>query len=332
MARKPVLEGGRRDQMAAAAQKLFLSRGYDATTVRAITRLVGCEVGLFYYYFKDKSDVFDWVMADLLTPLEDRLRQSAAGVERNPCRGLQLVYAAFSEGVSELRTRLGDQTHWTVQKALEGRMLEELEGAIRRTVALMSRLGAKFAPEEVAVQLLSHGLGHLLLADPCADLRKGICLVQGIDEETWSLCTPVAAEERDLAGWMELADRTERFSTPGTRNELERTIREQIRRKAAYVVRWRGQIVGAVLLSKAECSLSHLAVHPGFRRRDLPQRLLETALAAFPVGRQVTLAVEDDDLVSVCVRYGFREESIPRGRFHRLTIRTESGWAGGYRL
>lgn len=333
MSRKPVLEGGRRDQMTAAAQELFLSQGYDATTVRAITRRVGCEVGLFYYYFKDKSDVFDRVMAGLLAPLEDGLGQAVSGVERNPCRGLQLVYAAFAKGSAELQSKLGDQTHWTVQKALEGRMLEALENAIRQTVALLTRLGAKFVPEpEMTVELLSHGLGHLLLADPRADLRKGICLVQGIDEETGGLRVPVPAEERDLAGWMELADRTERFSTPGARSELEQAIREQIRRKSAYVVRWRGQIVGAVLLSKGEGSLSHLAVHPGFQRRDLTQRLLETALAAFPVGRQVTLTVEDGDLAAACVRYGFREESAPRSRTHRLTFQTDSAWPGGYRL
>lgn len=333
MSRKPVLEGGRREELRSAAETLFLTQGYDATSVRAITRRVGCEVGLFYYYFKDKSDVFDRVMEGLLSPLEDRLGRAVSGVERNPCRGLQGVCEAFAEGTAELSSRLGTGLHWTVRKALEGRMLEALEKAMGETVGSLARLGAKFALEpEAAVQLLSYGLGHLMLTGPGISPQRGICLVQGIDEDTGSLRTPVLAEEGDLAGWMELADRTERFPSPGARAGLEQTIRDHIQRKEAWVVRRRGQIVGAVLFSREENAISRLTVHPSFQRRDLIQRLLETALAAFPVGEQVALTVEDADLAAACVRYGFREEPAGRGRAHRLTFRTEAAWPGGYRL
>ena len=333
MSRKPVLEGGKREELTAAAAELFLRQGYDGTSVRAITRRAGCEVGLFYYYFKDKSEMFDRVAEGLLRPLRDELRLAADRAERNPCRGLGMVCAAFAKGGAELTGKIGDQAHWTVRKALEMRMLEELEETLRRCVGRLSRLGAKLAVEpETAVQMLSHGLGRMLLIQPGADPMPGLCLIQGADADTGNLRTPVLAEEKDLAGWMELAERTERFTAPGRRAETERAIREHIRKGEAYVVRWRGQIVGAVCLSVEDCRISHLSVHPGFLRRDLTQRLLETALACFPVGQRVALTVEDADLAAACARYGFEEESPARSRVHWMAYQTGSVWPGGYRL
>ena len=62
MARKAVLEGGKRDEILAAARDLFLEKGYDATSVRMILDRVGGEVGMFYHYFKSKEELFQQVV------------------------------------------------------------------------------------------------------------------------------------------------------------------------------------------------------------------------------------------------------------------------------
>ena len=59
MARKPVLEGGKRDELIEAALALFFENGYENTSIRMIAARVGCEVGLFYYYFKNKDEAFE---------------------------------------------------------------------------------------------------------------------------------------------------------------------------------------------------------------------------------------------------------------------------------
>ena len=59
MSRKPVGDGGKRDEIVGAALQLFLENGYDGTSVRSIMNQAGGEVGLFYYYFKNKDKVFD---------------------------------------------------------------------------------------------------------------------------------------------------------------------------------------------------------------------------------------------------------------------------------
>ena len=54
---------GKKKQIIDAAQKMFFEKGFDGVTIRAVQREVGCEVGLFYYYFKSKDEIFE-VMFD----------------------------------------------------------------------------------------------------------------------------------------------------------------------------------------------------------------------------------------------------------------------------
>ena len=44
MARKAILEGGKRDEIIAAATKLFFTEGFEATSVRKILALVDGEI------------------------------------------------------------------------------------------------------------------------------------------------------------------------------------------------------------------------------------------------------------------------------------------------
>ena len=51
MARKPVLEGGKKDEIIAAATQLFFTEGFEGTSVRKILGMVNGEIGMFYHYF-----------------------------------------------------------------------------------------------------------------------------------------------------------------------------------------------------------------------------------------------------------------------------------------
>ena len=61
MARKAILEGGKRDEIIAAATKLFFTEGFENTSVRKILSMVNGEVGMFYHYFASKEELFDVV-------------------------------------------------------------------------------------------------------------------------------------------------------------------------------------------------------------------------------------------------------------------------------
>ena len=79
MARVVKKAAERRTEILAAAQGLFLSRGYDATTVNDLLNAVGISKGAFYHHFSAKEDVLQalvWRMAEqglaALSPIIER--------------------------------------------------------------------------------------------------------------------------------------------------------------------------------------------------------------------------------------------------------------------
>jgi AcrR family transcriptional regulator len=59
----------RRNEIIDVAEELFLTNGFEETTVSGIVRRIGVAQGLFYYYFKSKDEVLDAIAeryADLL--------------------------------------------------------------------------------------------------------------------------------------------------------------------------------------------------------------------------------------------------------------------------
>ena len=59
MPRKISTDSNKKEEILAAALNLFLENGYEQTSVRMISQTIGCEVGLIYYYFKTKDDLFE---------------------------------------------------------------------------------------------------------------------------------------------------------------------------------------------------------------------------------------------------------------------------------
>lgn len=67
----------RREQILAAAGRLFAQRGYQATNIADIAAEVKLGHGTFYRYFKNKRDIFDQVLHEVLV----RISTLAAGEE-----------------------------------------------------------------------------------------------------------------------------------------------------------------------------------------------------------------------------------------------------------
>ena len=62
MARKPMYDGGTKNKIVEVASKMFFEKGYEGTSVRAIMREVGGEIGLFYYYYESNDSLFSDVL------------------------------------------------------------------------------------------------------------------------------------------------------------------------------------------------------------------------------------------------------------------------------
>jgi AcrR family transcriptional regulator len=85
----------RRTEILDAAQRLFMSRGYDATTVNDLITVVGISKGAFYHHFSSKDDVLHalvWRMA------EQGLAAVLPLLEREDLTPLEKLKAFFNEG------------------------------------------------------------------------------------------------------------------------------------------------------------------------------------------------------------------------------------------
>ena len=62
-----------REEMIAHAKELFLDKGYDAVSVRAVTQACGISTMSFYSYFDSKQDLARHILVDFFDALHDGL-------------------------------------------------------------------------------------------------------------------------------------------------------------------------------------------------------------------------------------------------------------------
>ena len=130
MARKPILEGGKKDEIIAAATQLFFTVGFEGTSVRKILGVVGGEIGMFYHYFSSKEELFDVVV--------DRFfRQYALDFEamtdtvHSPEELVDAFLPSFTKAMDQFRLVEGSM-HWTIRSALHERTLLSLVPAAEK--------------------------------------------------------------------------------------------------------------------------------------------------------------------------------------------------------
>jgi AcrR family transcriptional regulator len=65
----------RRAELIDTAEQLFLTKGYDQTSISDIAKEVPLSKGAFYYYFESKEDVLMAVLEKKVTAMEEDFRQ-----------------------------------------------------------------------------------------------------------------------------------------------------------------------------------------------------------------------------------------------------------------
>lgn len=298
MSRKPVAEGGKRDEIVVAALALFLTQGYDGTSVRGIMNRAGGEVGLFYYYFKNKDDVFDSVLDRFFAHYDADFAAIVAHGRRNPCRVMQDFFEYMERETAKFRAQYADKMHRTVRWAIREHTLTLIEPYLEQIVEIQSNYyGVAPALEPtVAALYLTHGVGSYILHEDWenflphrAEVKRGTSLIMGLSTEEQELRTPYPATAEDVPGWMAFV-RAVGDSFPGLeQTEYERQLGQRIVDGEAWVFRFEGKIAAALLYSKARSELDFLAVSPEYRRRGLAAKLVETAAAQLPVGAELSV-------------------------------------------
>lgn len=159
----------RRTEILDAAQRLFMSRGYDATTVNEMITAIGISKGAFYHHFFSKDDV---LRALIWRVAEQGLAAATHVFERDDLTPIEKLKAFFNSGQQYKR----ENAH--VLRSIVGALFREenlrlrLQSAEQMTEIIAPRLGRVLEegarlgefdiedPEETARLILN--LGSLL--------------------------------------------------------------------------------------------------------------------------------------------------------------------------
>lgn len=316
MGRKAGSETNKREDILAAAQSCFLEQGFDGSSVRAIMKKAGAEIGLFYYYFKNKDEAFDRVLDRFFAGYEADFAKIVAHGKRNPCRVMEDFFSYMERETAAFREKYAAQMHRTVRWAIREHTLTIIEPYIRQVVDLQSAyygVPPALAPNMAALYL-THGVGSAILHEDSeryyanrVELKRGVSLLMGMPMEEQNLRIPYPASEADIPGWLELA-RTVRDHFPGLdETEYEKELPKRIGKGEAWVFREGDRILAVLLYSQKRRELDFLAVSPDFRRHGLAQKLVETAAAQFSVGTVLSVVTyRAGDPMGVAAR-GFYE-------------------------
>ena len=298
MQKKTITEGGKREEIISAALELIFENGYDATSVRSIQKKVGREVGLFYYYFKNKDELFDSVLDRFFSGYEKDFREIIAHGRRNPCRLMYDFFHYMEVETAHFREKYAENMHRTVRWAIREHTLTIIEPYLKQVVDIQSAyygVEPALAPD-VAALYLTHGVGSTILHEDenlyqsrRGEIMKGCCLIMGMDEKEQQLRIPYLAEQEDIESWMQFMELVKDYFPGFGREAFKQQLAEHINSEEAWVYRYEGKVVAGLLYSKKRKELDLLAVAPDFRRKGLATRLVETMAACFPAGEEVSV-------------------------------------------
>lgn len=192
MARKPMYDGGTKNKIIEVASPLFFKNGFDGTSVRSIMREVGGEIGLFYYYYKSKDDLFSDVLDNFFEPYRHDFEKLVDDARITPERSLFRFFTYIKKEVRAFRAKYENIMHRTVRWAIREQTLTVIEPYIEEIINIITSFGAKPKMNtRLTAVFLSHGVGSIILHDDADwvdestnEVRKAVNLILGLDEKS----------------------------------------------------------------------------------------------------------------------------------------------------
>jgi len=139
------LDANRRDELLRAAARLFVDKGFAATTTRDIAEAVGMRSGSPFYHFRSKHELLKAAMLAGLDTGQRRLQAAIAGID-DPERRLRVM----------IRTHLGNLLEGQCHAPMLLNEARSLQPAARREVALLAD-SYQLVWQQTLDELVTHG-------------------------------------------------------------------------------------------------------------------------------------------------------------------------------
>ena len=115
----------RRKEIVDTAGRLFLTRGYDRTTMRHVMVELNIAKGTIYHYFRSKEDLLDAVIAEVVNEemhRQERFFRNTEGTALERIRQFVITSASHKDGHKELL----DHLHKPANAGMHIRLLSQL--------------------------------------------------------------------------------------------------------------------------------------------------------------------------------------------------------------
>lgn len=143
LTRRALAKQRTRQRLLSAARRLFVSRGYEAATIRDIAAEAGLSTGAVFANFTDKADLFNAVIVDDSERLFQKMAQAPdAGSTADALLHLlslgyemhlgQLPLTQAALGFSWVRSHEQETAHQRVRDLMRARLGEVLQAGVRR--------------------------------------------------------------------------------------------------------------------------------------------------------------------------------------------------------
>ena len=198
MQKKAVKDNARKNDILKAASKCFITDGFEGTSIRRIMDEAGAEVGLFYYYFKSKDDIYGAFIESLFTDYKQKITAMTQKAVRAPYTALVDAFGLFSAEADRFRTEYMKKMRESTLRDIRDRSLEISVPYIKHIIEVLISYGAKplISTDELAI-IMTYGIGNLFLRDEKSWLAgthsesmKVTALMFGLDLENVSLTLP----------------------------------------------------------------------------------------------------------------------------------------------
>lgn len=170
MARKPVLAGGKKDEIIDAALRLFIANGYDNTSVRLILDAVGGEIGMFYHYFTSKDEVFKAAADRFLQQYIVGFNDIAGNSEQPLDQQLRALFRWFTLALDQYQVLAKTTDHsllkFPQREALHSRTLDALTPPVEQLLNKAASANEIIIPtgvtQKALAQFILHGIAGVL--------------------------------------------------------------------------------------------------------------------------------------------------------------------------
>ncbi len=150
----------RKNELIDVAERLFLERGYENTTVSDIVKEVGVAQGTFYYYFASKHDILDAVIEREIDEPEKEIIHIAHQADKDATsklRDMARVILRFQTAKRGLIEHVHEESNAVMHEKMERRIIARLAPTMTEVIEEGMAKGTLSTdyPEETAEFLIA---------------------------------------------------------------------------------------------------------------------------------------------------------------------------------